>query len=108
MAAGVTDAPPEEDELEGEDELEDEAGAVAAGFVFGFVLCAFLWCFFVCLAVVVVFAATVAVEWVLLELLPQPATATTAATAERERIRRITARVTTGPCESFGNRQRFH
>jgi hypothetical protein len=62
----------------------------------------------VVVAVDVVFAASLAVEVVLVELLPQPATATAAKTAERERIfRRITARVTTGPAESFGIRRAY-
>jgi hypothetical protein len=60
------------------------------------------------LAVVVVLAATVLVEVVLVELLPQPATATAAATAVRRRVRRITARLTTPPVESFGDRCAGH
>jgi hypothetical protein len=55
--------------------------------------------------VVVVFAASLAVEVVFVELLPQPATTIAAKSAERERIfRRITARLTTGSAESFGMR----
>jgi hypothetical protein len=65
-----------------------------------------LLCFGV-VVVVVVFAASLAVEVVLVELLPQPATARAATIEERRRVRRITARVTTGPAESFGIRRAY-
>jgi hypothetical protein len=63
-------------------------------------------CGVVVVLVVVVLAASLAVDVVLVELLPQPATAMAATTAQSNGVfRRITARLTTTSPESFGGGQ---